>query len=64
MLNDEFPGRNGITPKAYKLLISGETKEILVSIIHKYWTDNTFDPEIFHEIKLKLLPKKRQPLRP
>ena len=42
MLNDKSPGRNGITPKAYKLWISGETREILVSIIHKYWTDDTF----------------------
>ena len=58
MLNDKSPGRNGITSEAYKLWISGETREILVSIIHKYWTDDTFNPEIFHEIKLRLLPKK------
>ena len=58
MKSGKSPGKNGIPPEAYKLWLAGETSSQLINIITQYWIDDNFDPDIFHEVVLKIIPKK------
>ena len=55
--NRKAPGPNGIIIKQYKLL-DDETLTFILEIINNYVDDPEYDIPAWHDISLKLLPKK------
>ena len=56
MKTEKAPGKNGIPPEAYKLLV-GLGEDVLEKIITQFWTDPNFNPEIWKHVVLTILPK-------
>jgi hypothetical protein len=56
MKTEKAPGMNGIPPEAYKLL-AGLGEDVLENIIKQFWTDPTFNPEIWKHLVLTIFPK-------
>jgi hypothetical protein len=44
MKTEKAPGKNGLPPEAYKILVGLE--DVLENIITQFWTDPDFKPEI------------------
>jgi hypothetical protein len=57
MKTEKAPCKNGnIPPEAYTLLVAlGE--DVLENLITQFWTDPSFNPEIWKHIVLTILPK-------
>ena len=59
MMNRKSPGLNGIPPEAYKLAAGTESGlDAISAMVQEYFESESYDPDAFHWISLKLLPKK------
>jgi hypothetical protein len=56
MKTEKAPGKNGLSPEAYKSL-AGLGEDVLEKIITDVWINPDFNPEIWTHIVLLILPK-------